>query len=76
MTTLLAGKTREGAEALFDTFHRLITSGDGTPPDLDVLGEMAALAGVRKYPNRIKCANLAWHAMRGALRREPRTSTE
>lgn len=76
MTTLLPGKTFEGAEALFDTFHCLITSDGGEAPDLEALGELAALAGVRKYPNRIKCANLAWHTMRGALHREPRVSTE
>lgn len=76
MTTLLRGRTSADAEALFDTFHRLITSRVSEVPDFEELGEMAALAGVRNYPNRIKCVNLAWHAMRSALHCEPRVSTE
>ena len=30
-------------------------------------GELQALAGVRKFPMRIKCATLAWHAFSQAL---------
>jgi nitrogen fixation NifU-like protein len=34
--------------------------------DLD-LGKLRALGGVRDYPSRVKCATLAWHALRSAL---------
>jgi nitrogen fixation NifU-like protein len=30
--------------------------------NLETAGDLAALAGVRKFPARIKCATLAWHA--------------
>lgn len=35
-----------------------------TEPNLDLstAGDLAALVGVRKFPARIKCATLAWHA--------------
>lgn len=35
--------------------------------DLESAGDLAALAGVRKFPARIKCATLAWHAADEAL---------
>ena len=37
---------------------------------------MAALVGVRKFPARIKCATLAWHALEAALKGENEASTE
>ncbi len=35
----------------------------------DELGELAALEGVKKYPLRVKCATLGWHAIQSALER-------
>jgi nitrogen fixation NifU-like protein len=41
------------------------------------LGKLRALQGVREFPSRVKCATLAWHAMKSALRQEQRpASTE
>ena len=62
------------ARALFDRFHRMVT----TPPDVDVedLGKLSALAGVREFPVRVKCASLAWHTLKAALERSGKTSTE
>jgi nitrogen fixation NifU-like protein len=31
------------------------------------LGKLAAFAGVREFPMRVKCATLAWHAVQSAL---------
>ena len=31
------------------------------------LGDLRLLSGVRKFPQRVKCATLGWHALRGAL---------
>jgi len=31
------------------------------------MGKLAALAGVREFPQRVKCATLAWHTMKAAL---------
>jgi len=63
MTSLLKGKTKEEAEAMFVKFHQMITSRPDEPIDEDALGRMAVFSGVRAYPVRIKCAILAWHSM-------------
>ncbi len=70
MTEALKGKTLAEVEALFDKFHDVVT-GDQPPPE--GMGKLAVLAGVRDYPSRVKCATLAWHALRAALenRAEP-----
>lgn len=65
MTEAVKGRTIDEARELFEKFHQMITSPPETaPPDL---GKLAVLAGVREYPTRIKCASLAWHAMKAAL---------
>jgi nitrogen fixation protein NifU and related proteins len=68
------GKTVAEAEALFERFHRMVT----TPPEKPVedLGKLSALAGVREFPVRVKCASLAWHTLKAAMANEQRTSTE
>jgi len=38
----------------------------GESPPADV-GKLAVLSGVWKYPTRVKCASLAWQALRNAL---------
>jgi nitrogen fixation NifU-like protein len=75
MTESVKGKTAADATALLERFQRMITS----PPDspIDDLGKLAALAGVRQFPARVKCASLAWHTLRAALdSREEVVSTE
>jgi nitrogen fixation NifU-like protein len=67
MTQSLKGKSTEEAEALFTRFHDLVT---GNSDDTDSLGKLAVFAGVSEFPLRVKCATLAWHAMRAALRGE------
>jgi len=76
LTEALKGKTLEDAEALFESFHDLVT---GLEPAHDEpgLGKLAAFSGVCDYPTRVKCATLAWHALRAALEGdEPMVSTE
>jgi nitrogen fixation NifU-like protein len=74
MTDRLKGCTVSEARDLFARFHRMVT----TPPDQEAedLGKLTALAGVREFPVRIKCASLAWHTLKAALENEERTSTE
>ena len=67
MTTAVKGKTRAEASALFDRFHDLVTGVPSAPTDAD-LGSLAAFSGVSRFPVRVKCASLAWHALRAALR--------
>ncbi len=63
MTQLVKGKNRADAHRLFDDVHALVT---GHPTGADV-GSLKALSGVSKFPLRVKCASLAWHAMKSAL---------
>jgi nitrogen fixation NifU-like protein len=74
MTDAVKGRTRAEAQALFERFHRMVT----TPPDQPVeeLGKLSSLAGVREFPVRVKCASLAWHTLKAAFNDERRTSTE
>jgi nitrogen fixation NifU-like protein len=74
MTDCLKGCPVKDACALFERFHRMVT----TPPDVDVedLGKLSVLAGVREFPVRVKCASLAWHTLKAALDHAQKTSTE
>ena len=74
MTDSVKGTAVADARALFDRFHRMVT----TPPDVEVedLGKLSALAGVREFPVRVKCASLAWHTLKAALDRAGKTTTE
>lgn len=77
MTEAVIGKTKQQAETLFHTFHDMITAPATTPVDVKPLGKLAALAGVRQFPVRVKCASLSWHTLHAALQQaaEP-VSTE
>ena len=68
MTAAVRGKTRADAQALFARVHELVT-GRLAPDDVRALGRLAALGGVSAFPIRVKCASLAWHALRAALAR-------
>ncbi len=63
----VTGRTLKEAEAIFQTFQQLVTLDSGLEADLETHGRLAALAGVRVFPARVKCATLAWHAMREGL---------
>jgi len=66
LTEVLKGKTREEAEALFRSFHELVTG--GTPDEQGPsLGKLVVFAGVSEFPVRVKCATLVWHTLRAAL---------
>ena len=66
MTAAVKGKSRAEAERLFDQFHRLVR-GELPEDEQKSLGSLRAFAGVAKFPNRVKCASLAWHAMHSAI---------
>ncbi len=67
MSTMVKGKTKQEAEALFERFHDLVTGKPGQSAGLDDIGSLAAFAGVSEFPARVKCASLAWHTLHGAL---------
>jgi nitrogen fixation NifU-like protein len=69
MTAAVKGRSREEAEALFERFHAIVTGREAPPPTGrdPQLGQLVALAGVSRFPIRVKCASLAWHTLRAAL---------
>ena len=75
MSEAVKGKTRQEVAELFERVHTMLTQqGAGVPLEL---GKLAALAGVREFPARVKCASLCWHTLKAALAGQDRTiSTE
>lgn len=67
MSSIMKGKTTKEAEALFASFHKLVTEGLGVEQELEELGKLAAFAGVSEFPARVKCASLPWHTLHAAL---------
>jgi nitrogen fixation protein NifU and related proteins len=67
LTGAVQGKSTADAQELFRQVHAMLTSAPGTPVDTAKLGKLAALAGVRQFPVRVKCASLPWHTLRAAL---------
>lgn len=68
MSQFLIGKTVEQAETAMHEFTAMITE---TPNEQhEALGKLKILAGVNKYPSRVKCATLAWHTLLAALKQQ------
>jgi nitrogen fixation NifU-like protein len=65
MTMKLKGRSEAEARELLHGFHDLVTGGDGPPAP--GLGDLQLMEGVRKFPQRVKCAMLAWRAFEQAL---------
>ena len=59
-------------EALFGKVHDMVTTGHSD----DSMGKLAAFAGVHKFPARVKCAILSWHAAKAAVAGGGTVSTE
>lgn len=76
MAEEVLGKSVEEAEERFEQFRRMMAD-TADDADYEALGDLEAFAGVRRYPTRIKCANLAWHTLHAALtNQETAVSTE
>lgn len=81
MSAAVKGKSLEQVRETIATFKQLMTvhedhladdsSDAGIDADVRRLGELAALAGVVKFPVRIKCATLAWNTLTQALDESP-----
>ena len=67
MTEALKGNSAAAARQLFERFHDLVTADPESAVDTAGVGKLAVFAGVREFPMRVKCATLAWHAMKAAL---------
>jgi nitrogen fixation NifU-like protein len=64
LTESVKGKKRGEVEKMFDQVHEMVTTGQVNGD----VGKLAVFAGVHKYPARVKCAILAWHALIAAMK--------
>ena len=74
MTEALQGKSKAEAEALFQSFHKMIMAAPDSTHHTE-LGKLAVFEGVREFPVRVKCASLAWHTLKSALHADPQPVT-
>lgn len=68
MTDAVIGKTKEEALRLADIFSKMVQG--ETDDQQKELGEAELMAGVSKFPQRIKCATLSWNALKKAIERD------
>jgi nitrogen fixation NifU-like protein len=66
LTEHVRGKNRNEVKSMFDQVHEMVTTGQSRGD----VGKLAVFAGVHKFPARVKCAILAWHAVMAALKGE------
>src|SRR5207248_5474385 len=71
LTESAKGKTKSEVEKMFAQVHELVTTGKASGD----VGKLAVFAGVHKYPTRVKCAILAWHAVIAAIKGEQKPVT-
>ena len=65
MTDAVLGKTKEQAMELAEVFSQMVQGQEDSRQK--ELGDGAFLAGVAKFPQRIKCATLGWNALKRAI---------
>ena len=66
LTDAVKGKSKTEVQAIFDQVHEMIMTGKVNGD----VGKLAVFAGVYRYPARVKCAILSWHALIAALKGE------
>jgi nitrogen fixation protein NifU and related proteins len=64
LTETVKGKNRNDIQKVFEQVHEMVTTGRVVGD----VGKLAVFAGVYKFPARVKCAILAWHALIAALK--------
>jgi len=64
LTEFAKGKTKADVEKMFGQVHEMVTTGKVNGD----VGKLTVFAGVHKYPARVKCAILSWHAVMAALK--------
>ena len=65
MTDAVLGKTKEQALELAEVFSQMVQGQEDSRQK--ELGDAAFLAGVAKFPQRIKCSTLGWNALKRAI---------
>jgi nitrogen fixation protein NifU and related proteins len=67
MTERLKGKSESEVRSIFESFRNLVTIHSDDTLDASIMGQLSVFVSIREYPVRVKCATLAWSAMRSAL---------
>ena len=67
MTELLLDKDTSLATKTIQEFHKMITENENNDYNEEILGDSVALSNLSKYPNRIKCATMCWHAAKESI---------
>jgi nitrogen fixation NifU-like protein len=67
LSEMLEGKDVEQAMEQITLMRRMLRNDNMTEEELDQLGDLVALEGVKRFPVRIKCALLSWTALEDAL---------
>lgn len=76
MTTILKGMPKEEAFVIIDEFKRMVKGELDPEKEENHLGRLKIFSGIWRYPSRVKCAILAWHATSGALEHQKTVTTE
>ena len=72
LTNVIKGKSLSEAEDLYLQFRDVMYGKSPSEGSMDQLGEAEALAGVKKFPIRVKCALLAWATLEDAIKKHQR----
>jgi nitrogen fixation NifU-like protein len=70
MTIKMRGKSRAEAQAAINAFRHMLTAPDSGEPPAN-FGDLLVFSAVRRFPQRVKCAMLAWRALEQALSSSP-----
>jgi nitrogen fixation NifU-like protein len=78
LTDAVVGKKTDFARDYLSAVISLLSDDSKLPDDIEQrfeLGKLKALEGVKQFPSRVKCATLAWHALRSALQNDKKPAT-
>ena len=70
MTIKMRGKPRAEAHTAINAFRHMLTAPDPGEPPAN-FGDLLVFSAVRRFPQRVKCAMLAWRALEQALSSSP-----
>ena len=76
LSDLVIGQPVAHFMGLYDDFLEMMQSKGQIEPDEDRFEDAVAFAGVSKFPARVKCALLAWSALRDAVSQAATTEEE
>ncbi len=75
MTEIVKGKPKAQVETIYASFTDWVVRGTEAPAG-QLPSKLAAFAGVREFPMRVKCATLAWHTLKAALEGQQSATSE